>query len=71
MGAARTAKTAEAAKSEKLRIRRKLIYEWRAAYRELGAAGLNRKRGRNPGGARASRDFARFAITQLTRRYDN
>ena len=34
-------------------IKRKLLYEWRAAYRKLGAAGLNRKRGRKPGGARA------------------
>ena len=33
-------------------IRRKLLYEWRAAYRALGAAGLNRKRGPKPGGTR-------------------
>ena len=33
-------------------IRRKLLYEWRAAYRALGAAGLNRKRGPKPGGER-------------------
>ncbi len=45
-----------AAVSEELKIRRKLLYEWRAAYRKLGAAGLNRKRGRKPGGARASPD---------------
>ena len=32
-----------------LGIRRKLLYEWRAAYRALGAAGLNRKRGPKPG----------------------
>ena len=44
-----------AAVSEELKIRRKLLYEWRAAYRKLGAAGLNRKRGRKPGGARAPR----------------
>ncbi len=45
-----------AAVAEELRIRRKLLYEWRAAYRRLGAAGLNRKRGRKPGflAARAS-----------------
>jgi len=42
-----------AAFSDELRIRRKLLYEWRAAYRKLGAAGLNRKRGRKPGSARA------------------
>ena len=43
-----------AAVSEELKIRRKLLYEWRAAYRKLGAAGLNRKRGRKPGGLRQS-----------------
>jgi hypothetical protein len=44
-----------AAVSDELKIRRKLLYEWRAAYRMLGVAGLNRKRGRKPGGgARAS-----------------
>ena len=47
-----------AAVSEELKIRRKLLYEWRAAYRKLGAAGLNRKRGRKPGVARASPDAA-------------
>ena len=45
-----------AAVADELEIRRKLLYEWRAAYRKLGAAGLNRKRGRKPGGARASPD---------------
>jgi transposase len=44
--------------AEELKIRRKLLYEWRAAYRKLGAAGLNRKRGRKPGGACASPDAA-------------
>ena len=47
-----------AAVSDELKIRRKLLYEWRAAYRKLGAAGLNRRRGRKPGGARASPDAA-------------
>ena len=47
-----------AAVADELEIRRKLLYEWRAAYRKLGAAGLNRKRGRKPGGARASPDAA-------------
>ena len=47
-----------AAVAEELKIRRKLLYEWRAAYRKLGVAGLNRKRGRKPGGARASPDAA-------------
>ena len=31
-----------------LGVRRKLLYEWREAYRRLGVAGLNRKRGRKP-----------------------
>ena len=44
--------------ADELKIRRKLLYEWRAAYRKLGAAGLNRKRGRKPGGARAGPDAA-------------
>src|SRR5271167_1561410 len=43
-----------AAVSDELKIRRKLLYEWRAAYRKLGAAGLNRKRSPKPVGARAS-----------------
>ena len=30
-------------------VRRKLLYEWRDAYRSMGTAGFNRKRGRKPG----------------------
>ena len=56
-----------AAVSEELKISRKLLYEWRAAYRKLGAAGLNRKRGRKPGGARASPDAAPAPLTELAR----
>ena len=52
--------------SDELKIRRKLLYEWRAAYRKLGAAGLNRKRGRKPGGARASPDAAPATPAPLT-----
>ena len=54
-----------AAVAEALKIRRKLLYEWRASYRELGAAGLNRKRGPKPDDARASPDAApgREALT--------
>jgi len=55
-----------AAVSDELGIRRKLLYEWRAAYRKLGAAGLNRKRGRKPGGARASPDAAPATPAPLT-----
>ncbi len=47
-----------AAVADELEIKQKLLYEWRAAYRKLGAAGLNRKRGPKPGGARASPDAA-------------
>jgi len=56
-----------AAVSDELKIRRKLLYEWRAAYRKLGAAGLNRKRGRKPGGACASPDAAPAPLTELAR----
>lgn len=34
-----------------LGVRRKLLYEWRKAWRAQGVAGLNRKRGPKPGGA--------------------
>ena len=34
-------------------VLRKSLYEWRAAFRALGAAGLNRKRGPKPGGRAA------------------
>ncbi len=39
-----------AAVAEELGIRRKLLYQWRHAYRKHGVAGLNRKRGPKPGG---------------------
>src|SRR6202045_4631269 len=35
--------------SKELGIARKLLYEWRSAFRRQGVAGLNRKRGRKPG----------------------
>jgi transposase len=38
-----------AAVADELGIRRKLLYEWRHAYRKHGVAGLNRKRGPKPG----------------------
>jgi hypothetical protein len=37
-----------------LGIGRKLLYEWRVAYRALGAAGLNRKRGPKAGARKAA-----------------
>jgi transposase len=43
-----------AAVADELGVRRKLLYEWRAAYRALGAAGLNRKRGPKAGGGKAA-----------------
>jgi transposase len=42
------------------------VFEWRAAYRRLGAAGLNRKRGRKPGSARASPGAAPATPAPLT-----
>ena len=38
-----------AAISKELGIARKLLYEWRWAWRQEGAAGLSRRRGRKPG----------------------
>ena len=38
-----------AALAEEARVKPQLLYDWRAAYRALGVAGLSRKRGRNPG----------------------
>jgi transposase-like protein len=38
--------------AKELGILRKSIYEWRAAYRARGIAGLNQKRGPKPGGER-------------------
>lgn len=37
-----------------LGVRRKLLYDWCKSYRQLGVAGLNRKRGPKPGGHRSS-----------------
>jgi transposase len=34
-------------------VLRKSLYQWRAAYRAMGIAGLNRKRGPKPGGRAA------------------
>ena len=34
-----------AAVADELKIKRKLLYDWRNAYRAMGVAGLNRKRG--------------------------
>ena len=39
-----------------LGVRRKLLYDWRQAYREHGVAGLNRKRGPKPGKLRVKRE---------------
>ncbi len=45
-----------AAVAEETGVRRKLLYQWRDAYRSMGTAGFNRKRGPKPGtrSARAS-----------------
>jgi hypothetical protein len=42
-----------AAVAEEAGVLRKSLYEWRAAFRTHGAAGLNRKRGPKPGGRAA------------------
>lgn len=39
-----------------LGVRRKLLYDWRQAYREHGVAGLNRKRGPKPGKLRMKQE---------------
>ena len=44
--------------ARELGIARKLLYEWRAAYRKFGLAGLNRRRGPKPISARARPDAA-------------
>ena len=38
-----------AAVAEDAGVKRKLLYQWREAYRAFGAAGFNRKRGPKPG----------------------
>ena len=38
--------------SRELQVRRSVLYRWREAYRQHGAAGLNRQRGRPPGPGR-------------------
>ena len=40
--------------SKEADVLRKSLYQWRAAYRAFGAAGLNRKRGRKVGWKRAA-----------------
>lgn len=44
--------------SKETGIRRKSLYEWRNAYRRFGVAGLNRKRGRKPGGGKGANDLS-------------
>ena len=59
-----------AAVARELGIARKLLYEWRAAHRRFGVAGLNRRRGRKPMSARASPDAAPTtpaALSELAR----
>ena len=51
-----------------LGVRRKLLYDWRQAYREDGVAGLNRKRGRKPGRLPVKREPAADALSQALSR---
>ena len=53
--------------ARELGIARKLLYEWRAAYRRFGVAGLNRRRGPKPRSARASPDAAPAPLSELAR----
>lgn len=62
--------------AEELGIRRKLLYDWRAAWRAEGLAGFNKKRGPRPkpkpqdnaGGADAELIAARQRIVELERK---
>ena len=47
-----------------LGVRRKLLYDWRQAYREHGVAGLNRKRGRKAGKLPVKRETTGDALSQ-------
>jgi transposase-like protein len=40
--------------SKEAGVLRKSLYEWKASFEKMGAAGLNRKRGPRPGGRAAS-----------------
>ena len=51
-----------------LGVRRKLLYDWRQAYREQGAAGLNRKRGPKPGKLRVKQEAADDPLSQALAR---
>src|ERR1700724_2315793 len=48
--------------ARELGIARKLLYEWRAAHRRFGVAGLNRRRGPKPRSAELERKIGRQAI---------
>jgi transposase-like protein len=54
--------------ASELGVRRKLLYDWRQAYREHGVAGLNRKRGPKPGKPRVKREPAGDALSQAQAR---
>ncbi len=51
-----------------LGVRRKLLYDWRQAYREHGVDGLNRKRGPKPGKLPARRAPADDPLSQAQAR---
>jgi transposase-like protein len=54
--------------ASELGVRRKLLYDWRQAYREHGAAGLNRKRGPKPGKLRVRQKPAEDPLSQALAR---
>jgi transposase len=48
-----------------LGIRRKLLYQWRDAYRDFGEAGFNRKRGPKPGTVRKTASGPSVPVDEL------
>jgi transposase-like protein len=54
--------------ASELGVRRKLLYDWRQAYREHGVAGLNRKRGPKPGKLRVKQEPADDPLAQAQAR---
>lgn len=54
--------------AEETGVLRKSLYQWREAYRTMGLAGFNRKRGRKPGGRAADKlMLAKARIAELER----
>jgi transposase len=54
-----------AAVAEEAGVKRKLLYQWREAYRAMGVAGFNRKRGPKPGWKERRADDLRKAEARI------